>query len=153
MRRNVQSHSAPAAARHDQYACVIMRRHNAHMWLTDAFICQQRRQKRQVEDSKETGTYISKHARPQLITIDYIRPTHGVNCGIYWSYIPVHWPQMFFISGAKTRCCAAASVLILLKRLLTAGDADVSVHRVKWRHISMVAIRSPFCRSTPSYCA
>ena len=24
--------------------------------------------------------------------------------------------------------------------------------RVKWRHISMVAIRSPFCRSTPSYC-
>jgi len=27
------------------------------------------------------------------------------------------------------------------------------VHRVKWRHISMVAIRSPFCRSRPSYCA
>jgi len=23
---------------------------------------------------------------------------------------------------------------------------------VKWRHISMVAIRSPFCRSRPSYC-
>ena len=27
------------------------------------------------------------------------------------------------------------------------------IHRVKWRHISVVAIRSPFCRSTPSYCA
>jgi len=27
------------------------------------------------------------------------------------------------------------------------------VDRVKWRHISVVAIRSPFCRSTPSYCA
>jgi len=27
------------------------------------------------------------------------------------------------------------------------------IHRVKWRHISMVAIRSPFCRSRPSYCA
>ena len=25
--------------------------------------------------------------------------------------------------------------------------------RVKWRHISMVEIRSPFCRSRPSYCA
>jgi len=28
-----------------------------------------------------------------------------------------------------------------------------SINRVKWRHISMVAIRSPFCRSRPSYCA
>ena len=27
------------------------------------------------------------------------------------------------------------------------------IHRVKWRHISVVAIRSPFCRSTSSYCA
>jgi len=27
------------------------------------------------------------------------------------------------------------------------------IDRVKWRHISMVAIRSPFCRSTPSHCA
>jgi len=27
------------------------------------------------------------------------------------------------------------------------------VDRVKWRHISMVAIRLPFCRSRPSYCA
>ena len=27
------------------------------------------------------------------------------------------------------------------------------IDRVKWRHISMVAIRSPFCRSRPSYCA
>ena len=25
--------------------------------------------------------------------------------------------------------------------------------RVKWSHIYVVAIRSPFCRSTPSYCA
>jgi len=25
--------------------------------------------------------------------------------------------------------------------------------RVKWRHISIIAIRSPFCRSRPSYCA
>jgi len=29
----------------------------------------------------------------------------------------------------------------------------VYIDRVKWRHISMVAIRSPFCRSRPSYCA
>jgi len=28
-----------------------------------------------------------------------------------------------------------------------------AIDRVKWRHISMVTIRSPFCRSTPSYCA
>jgi len=27
------------------------------------------------------------------------------------------------------------------------------IDRVKRRHISMVAIRSPFCRSRPSYCA
>jgi len=27
------------------------------------------------------------------------------------------------------------------------------IHRVKWRHISVVAIRLPFCRSTLSYCA
>jgi len=27
------------------------------------------------------------------------------------------------------------------------------IHSVKWRHISVVAIRSPFCRSRPSYCA
>jgi len=27
------------------------------------------------------------------------------------------------------------------------------IDRVKWRHISMVTIRSPFCRSTPSYYA
>jgi len=27
------------------------------------------------------------------------------------------------------------------------------IDRVKLRHISMVAIRSPFCRSRPSYCA
>ena len=27
------------------------------------------------------------------------------------------------------------------------------IDMVKWRHISMVAIRSPFCRSRPSYCA
>jgi len=26
------------------------------------------------------------------------------------------------------------------------------IDREKWRHISVVAIRSPFCRSTPSYC-
>ena len=26
------------------------------------------------------------------------------------------------------------------------------IDRVKWRHISMVEIRSPFCRSRPSYC-
>jgi len=29
----------------------------------------------------------------------------------------------------------------------------ISIDRVKWRHISMVAIRSSFCRSRPSYCA
>jgi len=28
-----------------------------------------------------------------------------------------------------------------------------TIHRVKWRHISVVAIRLPFCRSPPSYCA
>ena len=27
------------------------------------------------------------------------------------------------------------------------------IHRVKWCHISVVAIRSPFCGATPSYCA
>jgi len=32
-------------------------------------------------------------------------------------------------------------------------SAMLAIHRVKWRHISMVAIRSPFCRSSPSYCA
>jgi len=26
------------------------------------------------------------------------------------------------------------------------------IHRVKWRHISVVAVRSPFCGATPSYC-
>jgi len=28
-----------------------------------------------------------------------------------------------------------------------------NIHRVKWRNISMVTIRSLFCRSKPSYCA
>jgi len=28
-----------------------------------------------------------------------------------------------------------------------------NIDRVKWRYISMVAIRSPFCKSRPSYCA
>jgi len=32
-------------------------------------------------------------------------------------------------------------------------NAGKPIHRVKWRHISTVAIRSPFCRSRPSYCA
>jgi len=32
-------------------------------------------------------------------------------------------------------------------------NLSLKIDRVKWRHISMVAIRSPFCRSTPSYCA
>ena len=27
------------------------------------------------------------------------------------------------------------------------------IDRVKWRHICLVAIQSPFCRSRPSYCA
>ena len=27
-----------------------------------------------------------------------------------------------------------------------------SIHRVKWRHISVVTVRSPFCGATPSYC-
>jgi len=27
------------------------------------------------------------------------------------------------------------------------------LYRVKWRHTSVVAIRSPFCGATPSYCA
>ena len=31
--------------------------------------------------------------------------------------------------------------------------ASQFIHRVKWRHISVVAIRWPFCRSRPSYCA
>jgi len=31
-------------------------------------------------------------------------------------------------------------------------NVSFQTDRVKWRHISMVAIRSPFCRSTPSYC-
>jgi len=31
--------------------------------------------------------------------------------------------------------------------------AVYAIHRVIWRHISVVAVRSPFCRSTPSYCA
>ena len=32
-------------------------------------------------------------------------------------------------------------------------SASTVIDRVKWRHISMVAIRSIFCRSRPSYCA
>jgi len=31
-------------------------------------------------------------------------------------------------------------------------DTDSYIHRVKWCHISVVAIRSPFCWATPSYC-
>jgi len=27
------------------------------------------------------------------------------------------------------------------------------IHRVKWRHISVAAVRSPFCTATLSYCA
>jgi len=32
------------------------------------------------------------------------------------------------------------------------AGANPLIDRVKWRHISMGAIRSPFCRSRPSYC-
>ena len=32
-------------------------------------------------------------------------------------------------------------------------EEKLHIDRVKWRHISMVTIRSPFWRSTPSYCA
>jgi len=41
----------------------------------------------------------------------------------------------------------------VLQRLSLSSHFVFPIDRVKWRHISMVAIRSPFCRSTPSYCA
>ena len=50
--------------------------------------------------------------------------------------------QNHFIVGWVIRCNAW--------RLLS---VNMTIDRVKWRHISMVAIRSPFCRSAPSYCA
>jgi len=50
-----------------------------------------------------------------------------------------------FLQCFDTVCCMTAMASNLWKLL--------PIHRVKWRHISMVAIRSPFCRSRPSYCA
>jgi len=46
-----------------------------------------------------------------------------------------------------------ASSLKLAARWPVSGCWPSCIDGVKWRHISVVAIRSPFCRSRPLYCA
>jgi len=45
------------------------------------------------------------------------------------------------------------SCLFSIAAVYMANKVEYIIDRVKSRHISMVAIRSPFCRSRPSYCA
>ena len=58
----------------------------------------------------------------------------------------VYYDWLRFIHGCEVLC-------YIQSRSFASRLPHFAIHRVKWRHISMVAIRSPFCRSRPSYCA
>jgi len=55
---------------------------------------------------------------------------------------------------SHVQCDIHLSVIFTVdSRLTPAGLYSAVIHRVKWCHISMVAVRSTFYRSRPSYCA
>jgi len=51
------------------------------------------------------------------------------------------------------RCYLIISKFCVAFSAFGTGEDPTTIHRVKWRHISVVAIRPPFCGATPSYCA
>jgi len=96
-------------------------------------------------------------------------PHYCTDLDVTWRMVGVlsSWAVGGFAIGARFCCydniapnakCQRMLVLALClvaQLVLSASVTGVRkcIDRVKWRHISMVAIRSPFCRSTPSYCA
>ena len=86
---------------------------------------------------------VSKSAANQCIWFcNHHWDLHCNNCHDHWMCTHYSWLPVTFSTTMP---------------LITTNTKDNTnpwcIHRVKWRHISAVAIRSPFCRSRPSYCA
>jgi len=84
------------------------------------------------------------------VTTGCMGAAHGGFIGIC-QVAPVCIPPNTCFLGPPESTTETASRSV--QPFLHSSGQGVAIHRVKWRHISVVAIRSPFCWSTPSYCA
>jgi len=83
---------------------------------------------------------------------------------LFWSYFGwdhvtlIRQEQVFlfakcpYVSLSHACQCSDGNAEHWSKYATSSSSSLDSIHRVKWRHISVVAIRLPFCGATLSYC-